>query len=126
MCHLILVMPVIALPLLWLLPLGEGIALYAVVLLVTGVVYWLAIKAMRAPVVSGIETLLRSVGSVRFAAGRRGTVWVASELWSAESSDVPLAVGDSVEVVGFKGLRLTVRKVDAADTARGLSRHPHS
>lgn len=126
MCHLMLVMPVLALPVLWLLPPGEGIALYAVVLFVTGAVYWLAVKAMRVPLMSGTETLLRSVGSVRFADGRRGSVWVASELWSAESRDAPLAIGDAVEVIGFEGLRLIVRKVNAADGARGLSRQSHS
>lgn len=113
MCHLMLVMPVLALPVLWLLPLGEGVSLYAVVLLVTGAVYWLALKAMRAPIKSGTETLLRSRGQMRAAEGRRGSVWVASELWSAESRDGLLAVGDAVEVVGFEGLKLIVKKVDA-------------
>lgn len=126
MCHLMLVMPVLALPVLWLLPLEEGVTVYAVVFLVSGAVYWLAVKAMRSPIMNGTETLLRSRGQVRAADGRRGSIWVASDLWSAESSDFPLAVGDSVEVVGFEGLRLIVRKVDAADTTRGLSRHSHS
>ena len=47
MCHLILVMPVVALPVLWLLPPSEGLPLYLVVLVVAGAVYWLAFKAMR-------------------------------------------------------------------------------
>ena len=122
MCHLILLMPIVALPVLWLLPLGEGIAVYTVVALVAGTVYWLAVKAMRAPIMSGTGTLLRSRGQVRAAAGRRGSVWVASELWSAESRDEPLAVGDAVEVVGFEGLTLIVRKVNTADRAREISR----
>lgn len=117
MCHLILVMPIVALPVLWLLPLGEGLPLYLVALLVTGTVYWLAIKAMRAPVVSGKQTVLRRRGSVRFTDGHRASVWVASELWSAESRDTPLAVGDTVEVVGIDGLRLIVRKIDAVGAA---------
>jgi len=126
MCHLILLMPVLALPVLWLLPPGEAVALYAVILGVTGTVYWLAVKAMRAPIMSGTGTLLRRRGQVRAAEGRRGSVWVASELWSAESRDEPLAVGDAVEVVGIEGLRLIVSKVDTADRARELSRQARS
>lgn len=126
MCHLMLLMPVLALPVLWLLPFGEGIALYAVVLLVTGAVYWLAVKAMRAPIMSGTETLLLSRGDVRAAEGRRGSVWVGSELWSAESRDAPLAVGDAVEVIGIDGLRLIVRKLGAEDRAVGPSRLANS
>jgi len=122
MCHLILVMPIVALPVLWLLPAGEGIAVYATVALAAGSVYWMAVKAMRAPVMSGIETLLRKVGSVRSTDGQRGSVWVASELWSAESRDAPLAVGDAVEVIGFDGLRLIVRKLGAEDPVEGSSR----
>ena len=125
MCHLILVMPMLVLPVLWLLPLGEGLTLYLAVLLMTGAVYWLAIKAMRAPIVSGKETVLRRVGRVRAADGRRGSVWVGSELWSAESRDASLAVGDAVEVIGIDGLRLIVRKTDAAGGAGALSRPAH-
>ncbi len=102
MCHLILLMPIVALPVLWLLPLGEGIAVYTVVALVAGTVYWLAVKAMRAPVMSGTETCFAGRGSVRSADGHRGSVWVASELWSAESRDAPLAIGDAVEVIGIR------------------------
>jgi membrane-bound ClpP family serine protease len=125
MCHLILVMPMVALPVLWLLPLGEGLPLYLAVLLVTGAVYWLAIKAMRAPVVSGKQTVLRRRGSVRSADGNRGSVWVASELWSAESRDTPLAVGDAIEVVGIDGLRLIVRKINPVDGDRAATRPAH-
>ena len=96
MCHLILLMPVLALPVLWLLPLGEGLSVYLVVLLLTGEVYRLATKARRAPVVSGKETVVRRVGRVRSVDGHRGSVWVASELWSAESRDAPLVVGDEI------------------------------
>ena len=126
MCHLILLMPIVALPVLWLLPLGEGIAVYTVVALVASTVYWLALKAMRAPGMSGIETLLGQVGSVRSAEGFRGSVWVASELWSAESRDAPLVIGDAVEVIGIDGIRLIVRKVNAADSAAWPSQLSHS
>ena len=120
MCHLILALPVVALPVLWLLPIGDGLVLYAFVLGVTGIVYWLVVQAMRAPVVIGSETLIQKVGTVRAADGHRGSVWVASELWSAESRDAPLAVGEAVKVVGVAGLRLIVTKVEPADRAGAM------
>lgn len=110
MCHLILLMPVLALPVLWLLPFGEGMAAYATVLILSIAIYWLTVKAMRAPLQIGTETLLHAVGTVRAVDGRRGAVWVASELWSAEFGDASLAVGDRVEVVAVEGVRLIVRK----------------
>jgi inner membrane protein len=121
MCHLMLVLPLVALPVFWWLPIGDAIGVYVIVLVATGTVYWLAVQAMRAPVTVGIETLLRKVGTVRTAQDRRGAVWVASELWSAESRDTPLAIGERVEVVGFDGLRLIVRRVEPEPRADARS-----
>lgn len=126
MCHLILALPFLALPVFWWLPIGGAITVYVFVLFVTGAVYWLAMRAMRAPVMSGIETVLQKVGTVRAAEGRRGSIWVASELWSAECRDTPLAVGDKVKVVGFDGLRLIVRKVGPEERAGAQSRLTYS
>jgi len=52
MCHLILLLPVIALPIFWLLPASQSVPAYAVVVAVSGWVYWYAIKAMRLPLES--------------------------------------------------------------------------
>jgi membrane protein implicated in regulation of membrane protease activity len=112
MCHLILALPVVALPLLWLLPPAASVPIYAALVVLAVGVYWLALKAMRAPVTTGAEALLRAVGTVRSVDGQRAAVWVASELWLTESSPEPLAVGDRVEVVGLDGLRLQVRTID--------------
>jgi inner membrane protein len=111
MCHLVLALPFLALPVFWLFPEGEAVVLYVLALGLTGAVYWLAMRAMHAPVVVGIETLLHAVGTVRAADGRKASVWVRSELWSAEPQEGVVAVGDVVEVVGFEGLRLIVKKV---------------
>ena len=123
MCHLILIMPLLALPVLWLLPLGEGVAAYAGVLGVSVVVYRLALKAMHAPLQNGPGTLLHATGTVRAVQGRRGAVWVASELWSADFGDAIPAVGDRVEVVRVEGVRLTVRKAPVA-AATGINAFP--
>lgn len=118
MCHLILLLPVLALPVWWLLPPGEAAAIYAVVLIPSAAVYWLAVRAWRAPLLTGTAPLRGATGTVRRADGRCGAVWVASELWSATSADGPLAVGDEIEVVDIDGLTLRVRKVRALANAR--------
>ena len=123
MCHLILLLPVIALPVFWLLPAGDAGVVYAAVIAASVGMYWLIAQAMRAPVVTGIETLMHRTGTVRSVDGRKASVWVASELWSTEIEPGALKVGDAVEVVGAVGLVLKVRK---ADRPRSADANPSS
>jgi len=118
MCHLILLLPIIVLPVWWLLPPIEAATVYAVVLLASIMVYRLAVQAMHAPVLTGTAPLLGATGNVRRAEGWDGTVWIASELWSATSLDGALVVGDEIEVVGIDGLTLRVRKPGTPGNAR--------
>src|SRR3972149_9130732 len=111
MCHLVLALPLVALPVLWLLPFNAAVPLYGMVVALSIVVYILAMKAMRMPVSTGAEALLHAFGTVRSAEGRKATVWIQSELWSAESGSETLVEGDQVEVVGMDGLTLKVRKL---------------
>jgi membrane protein implicated in regulation of membrane protease activity len=122
MCHLILLLPIIALPVFWLLPAGDASSIYAAVLVVSIGVYWLAVQAMRAPVITGIGALMHAIGTVRNVDGRKVSVWVGSELWSAEPEQGLLRVGDAIEVVGAEGLVLKVRKVGPRDDA-GATAH---
>jgi membrane-bound serine protease (ClpP class) len=71
-------------------------------------VVMLAVRAQHWPVATGVETLLGQVGEVRAALNPAGMVYVAGELWSAESDAGPIERGLPVEVVGVKGLRLRV------------------
>jgi len=123
MCHLILLLPIVALPVFWLLPAGEATVAYAAVLALSLGIYWLVLQAMRAPAVTGIEAMLHRIGTVRSVDGRKASVWVASELWPAETEPGALNVGDLVEVVGSAGLVLAVRKAGAAGGA-GASPSP--
>ena len=113
MCHLILALPLVMLPVFWLLPLGAAIPLYGATLALTAAVYVLAVKAMRKPVCAGVEALLHAVGTVQAIEGRLVQVWVASELWSADAAE-GVAVGDVVEVIGIDGLTLRVRRLAKA------------
>lgn len=115
MCHLVLALPLLALPVLWLLPAGVALPLYAGVVALAAVVFGLALLARRRPVCAGAEDLLHAVGTVREVDGRRLTVWVKSELWAAEAdAEEALSVGDAVEVLGLEGLTLRVRRLPPA------------
>ncbi len=111
MCHLVFFLPVVALPLLWLLPLGLSVPLYALAVVLAGGAYWMALKAMRAPVTTGSEALLHATGTVRSVDRRLATISLGGELWFAEPPADVLEVGDCIEVIGIEGLRLKVKRV---------------
>jgi membrane-bound serine protease (ClpP class) len=66
-----------------------------------------AIKARRAPVVTGREELIGGVGEARSDIAEHGSVWVHSELWNARSA-TPLKAGDKVRIIDIDGLTLVV------------------
>ncbi len=73
-----------------------------------------AVRAMRAPVKTGQQTLVGKRGQVRSPLNPGGTVQVGGELWSAElvdPSEGPLQIHATVEVVAIEGVRLKVRRV---------------
>lgn len=111
MCHLILALPFVALPMLWLLPWSVGIPLYGIVVVLAVAAYVMTFRAMRLPVTAGAEALMQAIGTVRSVDRRAAYVWVVSELWSATCADGKLAVGDTVEVIGRDGLTLQVRRL---------------
>jgi membrane protein implicated in regulation of membrane protease activity len=121
MCHVILLLPLLALPIFWFAPLSIAVPAYAAVLILSGWIYLLAIRAMHRPVQTGLEALLHSRGEVLAKADGLFRVRVHSEVWNAESEDT-LRPGDSVEVVAIEELRLRVRRIGetGGDPARGI------
>jgi membrane-bound serine protease (ClpP class) len=77
------------------------------------VILMFALRALHAPITSGMGTVVGKLGTARSPVhGSGGQVQLGSELWSAESAEdsEKIRKGDRVEVVGIKGLRLQVRK----------------
>jgi inner membrane protein len=111
MCHLLLLMPVLALPVFWLLPWPLALSTYAVVTALSAWLYWLALRAMRRPVVTGREELIGSKGEVAEAGGRQLSVRVHGEVWNARSKD-RIEKGDRVQVDGMDGLILRVSRIE--------------
>jgi len=124
MCHLILLLPVLGVVVFWLWPLSVAAPAYAVILAISLAFYYLIMQAMRQPVVTGAEEILRKTGKVLEVRGRKISVRVRGEIWNAESSD-RLHVGDEVRITARDGLVLRVQRLDEAtntDVAAVISR----
>lgn len=110
MCHLVLALPVLALPVFWILPLSVALSVYAVIAGASLVLYGYTWKAMKRPRMNGAEGMLGSEGIV-VSAGERGlTLRLYGELWSARARGGSLATGDKARVVAVEGLTLRVER----------------
>ncbi len=78
-------------------------------LLVVGFLAFMALRAQRAPVRTGIEGLIHEIGTARSPLNPRGKVFVHGEIWDAVAEE-PVATGESVEVVAVRNLTLAVRR----------------
>ncbi len=75
-----------------------------------------ALRAMRRPILIGMESLRGQTGVARTDIDPLGQVQTGSELWTAElaAGSGKIEKGDPVEVVSVDGLRLKVRKTTKA------------
>jgi inner membrane protein len=112
MCHLLLTLPLLALPVFWLLPLGAALSVYGAVTGISAVIYWYAVQAMKRPVETGMEGMMGETGTVVEASGPELLVQIHNELWHGASAGAPLRNGDRVEVVGAELRTLKVRGID--------------
>lgn len=80
--------------------------------LLTFTVLMIAIRALRAPVRIGVESMIGKTGTAKTFSHEAGQVQVGSELWSAEKAAESESIrkGDFIEVVEVRGLRLIVKK----------------
>lgn len=76
------------------------------------VILTIALRAQRAPVLTGQRVMTGKTGVARSAINPRGTVQVGSEQWSAmlAEGESPIPAGEMVEVTETQGLRLIVRR----------------
>ncbi len=112
MCHIALLLPLLALPVLWIWPLAVSVPVYAVVAIVAALVYWYAILAMRRPVETGAEGMTGATGEVVESHGTSLILRIGGEIWSGRSATA-LCKGERVEVIAVERLVLMVRRLDA-------------
>ena len=111
MCHLILMMPLLALPVFWLMPLGYSVPSYIAVVLVSAILYWVITRAMKQPIQDDFRSLVGNQAEIvscldsnhlaQYLVRSRG------ELWSAHSKDT-FQTGDLVNIVAVQGNGMVV------------------
>ncbi len=111
MCHLLLLAPVIALPIFWLMPAGPAVTIYTFIALASGILYWFIIKSIRQPVTTGAEGLIGTKAEVVSLMDQlhnaQYLVRSQGELWSA-CSPQPLQPGERVSITAVNGITLVV------------------
>jgi membrane-bound serine protease (ClpP class) len=73
------------------------------------VVTFLVVRSQRRKATLGYGGLIGEVGEVRERLDLRGKVFVHGEVWNAEGAE-RLEAGDRVEVVGYDGMKLKVKR----------------
>lgn len=120
MCHLILFMPVLALPIFWLVPLNVAVPVYMIITLLAVLFYWLIARSMSKRPEAGRESLIGAEAEVVSALGpvahAQYLVRSQGELWSADSPDT-LTAGETASIVAVEGIRLVVRRNGNSDPA---------
>jgi membrane protein implicated in regulation of membrane protease activity len=109
---ILMLLPLLALPVFWFLPLIWSIPIYIVCVLISASMFWLMRRSMSRQPVTGAESLVRKEAEVvsKSAAGKRlYMVRVAGELWTAQSRDI-IQPGQTVTIVAVDGNRLTVER----------------
>ena len=94
-----------------------SIPLVIIISLLTGIMFaviiGIAIRAQKAPVRTGHESIIGRQGFASTPVTMQGQVQLGSELWTAEVAEgsPPILKGDLVEVTEIRGLKLVVRKM---------------
>lgn len=121
MCHLVLLMPVLALPIFWLVPLSFAIPIYIFIALISGLLYWLIAKSMKRRPETGAESLIGGKAEVvsKSSTGDHPQYLVRfqGELWSAHCLDI-LQPGETVNITALDGLRLVVERSNSDSIAK--------
>jgi membrane protein implicated in regulation of membrane protease activity len=112
MHHLILLLPILGIVVFWLFPLNIAIPVYIAILIISGLMYWAIIRAIRkiprrSP--SFVGDKARVVSRLGPKDEAQYMVEVHGELWSANSYDV-LNVGDMVTITSVKGIVFSVHR----------------
>jgi membrane protein implicated in regulation of membrane protease activity len=113
MCHLVLFLPVFALPIFWLFPFETALPIYLVISAVSLVMYFLIFKALRMKPQVGREAMLGRIGVVTKDISPEGKIEYAAEIWNAMTDGRKFSVGEKVIIDGFWGLNLLVKEAPA-------------
>ncbi len=116
-CHAVLLLPLLGLPLFWLLPLGYALPINMATWLAAPFLYRMIRRAMRKSPADGFRSLIGTQGEVvsKLETGRSAKYLVRAkgegELWSAYSTDV-LDIGEWVNIVAVRGIGIVIERAE--------------
>ena len=116
MCHVLLLLPFIALLLFFLLPPGQATFISVPLLLVSLWLAWVTWKDMKRPVATGIEALMGDKAQVTSKTRDGAKVLLRGELWDAVCSDCvfranrPPNAEQTGRVTGLERMKLIVHR----------------
>lgn len=113
MCHLLWILPVLALPLFWIFDFYTALPIYLGVVALSGITLYLTVQSIRQAPQSGIEGMKGEIVEVMEASGSRGRVRYHNTLWYVAARE-PIAIGEKVRIIGNRGLSLIVEKEEKA------------
>ena len=115
---LVMFLPIIGLPVFWILPFDQALPIYLFFLLLFAGMMWVMRGAMKRPRMTGPECLIgktaEMVSRSSMEYGPPFMVRVLGELWSARC-DEPLQPGDAVIIVSVQGNSLFVERKNKPD-----------
>jgi len=113
MCHILLLMPLLGLPIFWLTPLSFAIPIYAILVLVSALLYWSIWRAMRKPLETEADALIGTTAQVVSESSpgdpAQYVIRARGELWTARSTDV-LEPEEKVRITALDGISLVVER----------------
>ena len=83
MCHVVLLLPLLTLPVFWILPFALALLVYGMLVAVSAIIYWQIMQAMRRPVQNGAEGMVGEIGVIIESQEKDLLVCVRSEIWHA-------------------------------------------
>jgi membrane protein implicated in regulation of membrane protease activity len=108
---ILLLLPLIGIAVFWLLPASLAIPVYLVILVLSGLMYWAIVRAIKKSPKSGAEGMIGAEAKVVSKLGPQDDaqylIKVHGELWRANSSD-ELKPGELVGILSVDGLTLLV------------------
>lgn len=111
MCHLILFLPVFALPVFWVFPFSTAMPIYLIIIGVSVLLYFLIFKAMMMKPLVGKEAILGKTVEVIKDIAPEGKIKYASEVWNAIVDGKKFLIGEKVIIYGFWGLNVLVKEI---------------
>ena len=111
MCHLILFLPVITLPVFWFFPFSTALTIYIIVVGISSFLYFLIFKAMMLKPRVGKEAMLGKTVVVIKDIAPEGKIKYTSEIWNAIADGKKFSVGEKVIIHGFWGMNVLVKEI---------------